>query len=372
VIEMAALGPVPFGGMMLADMGADLIRIDRAADAGSSSDAYQGMDRSPINRGRRSIGLDLRNPDGLAVARRLIAEADVLLEGFRPGVMERLGLGPDECLAMNPALVYARATGWGQDGPMAQEAGHDINYIALTGVLSTFGREGGQPTAPLNLLGDYGGGGMMLAFAVACAIRSTATTGHGVVLDVAMVDGVAAMASQVLTRKALGEWRRPGTNFIDTGSHWYDTFETADGRYMAAGAIEAKFYDNFIRGLGLDPEEITQWDRERWPEYRRVVQDAFRTKTRSEWEAVFDGVDACVTPVLSFEEAAAHPHNLARHLYVEKDGLVQTSPAPRVVGGSAGAASDPPRNCEHTDEILAELGIEPDGIVALRATGAVG
>jgi len=238
IIEMAALGPVPFGGMMLADMGADVIRVDRAAEAVSSS-AYEGMDRSPINRGCRSIGLDLRSSEGLRIARELIKSADVLLEGFRPGVMERLGLGPGECLALKPSLVYARTTGWGQEGPMAQAAGHDINYIALSGVLSAFTRQGGQPTAPLNLLGDYGGGGMMLAFAVACSLFAASATGEGTVLDVAMVDGVASMTSQVLARKAMGQWREPGTNFLDTGSHWYDTFETSDGRYMAVGAIEA-------------------------------------------------------------------------------------------------------------------------------------
>jgi alpha-methylacyl-CoA racemase len=342
IVEMQGIGPAPFGVMMLADMGADVIRIGRltAQAGGLSSEMTDGMALSPHNRGRRSIAIDLRSPEGVEVAIALLSSADALVEGFRPGVMERLGLGPDQCRAHNERLVYARMTGWGQRGPLADSPGHDINYLAISGALSTMARGGRPPAPPLNLVADYGGGGMMLAFAVACGIVQARQTGSGSVIDVAMIDGVAVMMGSLLARTALGQWRDPpGTNFLDGGCHWYDVFETADGRYMAVGAIETKFYDAYVRALGLDPGDVPQWDRARWPALRELVASIFLGRTRDEWCATFDPVEACVTPVLTMEEAARHPHNRARHLYADVDGITHPAPAPRADGEDDPASS---------------------------------
>ncbi|MFC5142952.1 CaiB/BaiF CoA transferase family protein [Actinomycetospora rhizophila] len=323
VVEFGGLGPAPFASMLLADAGADVVRVDRPGGPG---------DGGALLRGRPWIGLDLKDGADLATARGLVARADVLLEGFRPGVMERLGLGPESCHA---GLVYGRMTGWGQDGPRAHQPGHDINYLALTGALRSIARRGKAPVPPLNLVGDYGGGGMLLAFGVLAALLERGRTGRGQVVDAAMVDGVSLLMTGIWSRAAQGRWPgEPGTNDIDTGAPFYDVYATADGEYMAVGSIEPQFWHRVLDGLGLDPQVVgDQWDRARWPEVKRLVAAAFATRTRSEWTDRFDRVDACVTPVLSMREAAADPHLAARATLVrDADGHPGPAPAPRLSG----------------------------------------
>ncbi|GAA5165344.1 MULTISPECIES: CaiB/BaiF CoA transferase family protein [Amycolatopsis] len=319
VVEFAGLGPAPFAAMMLADFGAEVVRIERpgAGPAGGI-----------VERGRHTVHLDLKSEPGRARAKELVASADVLLEGFRPGVMERLGLGPDVCLQLNPELVYGRMTGWGQTGPRADQAGHDINYLALTGALRSIARRGQAPVPPLNLVGDYGGGGMLLAFGVLAALRG----GGGQVVDAAMVDGVSLLMSGVWNRAAVGRWSpEPGTNDIDTGAPFYDVYETADGEYMAVGSIEPQFYERLVRGLGLDPAQLPeQGDRSSWPATKKLFAEVFATRTRAEWTAVFEPLDACVTPVLSMAEAAADAHLTARGTLRTAGGRVEPAPAPRL------------------------------------------
>jgi alpha-methylacyl-CoA racemase len=323
VVEFAGLGPVPYAAMLLSDMGADVVRLDRPGGQRRAKDI--------ISRGRLSFELDLKRPEDLDAARAVATRADVLLEGFRPGVMERLGLGPEQLLALNPKLVYGRMTGWGQTGPLAAAAGHDINYIALSGALHAIGTPVGPPVPPLNLLGDYGGGSLFLVMGILAAVLEARQSGRGQVVDCAICDGVVSMLSLFHTLSALGQWSdQRGTNSLDGGAHYYTTYECADGRYIAVGAGEPKFYATFRELAGLtDPEFDKQRDRSAWPSLKRKAQAVFRTRTRDEWMAIFEGSDACVVPVLSMSEAMQHPHLQARASAVEIDGLQQTAPAPR-------------------------------------------
>jgi len=371
VIELAGIGPGPFCGMMLADMGADVIRVDRAQ-------SVQGGDpeRPPADllaRGRRSLGVDLKSPDGVEVVLSLIERADALIEGFRPGVTERLGLGPDECLARNPRLVYGRMTGWGQDGPYASTAGHDINYISLAGALDPIGRRGEAPVPPLNLVGDFGGGGLLLAFGIVSALLEARTSGQGQVIDAAMVDGAAALMTMTHSMRAMGIWNdERGTNMLDTGAHFYDVYETADGGYVSIGSIEPQFYAELLRLTGLEGEELPwQHERAQWPALKERFAAIFRTRTRAEWCEIMEGTDVCFAPVLSIPEAVEHPHNVHRGTFVEVAGIPQPGPAPRFSRTEAAIARPPAHAGQHTDEILAAAGFDAARIAKLRETGAV-
>jgi alpha-methylacyl-CoA racemase len=371
VVEIAGIGPGPFCGMVLADLGADVVRVDRA---GNVTGDYLGMpSQDLLNRGRRSIGVDLKNPDGVEVVLDLAAEADVLIEGFRPGVAERLGIGPEACHARNPRLVYGRMTGWGQDGPYAPAAGHDINYIALAGALDPLGRQGQPPTPPINLLGDFGGGGMLLAVGVLAAVVEAQRTGRGQVVDAAMVDGSALLSTMIHSFRAMGMWQdERGTNMLDTGAHFYDVYETADGRWLSVGAIEPQFYDALLEGLGLSKEELPwQHDRSQWPALKERFAAIFKTRTRDEWCELFEGTDACVAPVLTIPEARDHPHNVARSTFVEIAGVPQPAPAPRFDRSPPDVPKPPPNAGQHTDEILGELGLDGERIAKLRDLGAI-
>jgi alpha-methylacyl-CoA racemase len=334
IVEFAGIGPAPFAAMMLADQGAEVIRIDRP---GATLDP-----KDPALRSRRSVTLDIKSAEGAAQARELCKTADGLIEGFRPGVMERLGLGPEVLLADNPKLVYGRMTGWGQDGPLAQAAGHDINYIALSGVLSTVGRAGEKPVPPINYAGDFGGGGMLLAFGMAAALVAVKNGGPGQVVDAAMTEGSSLLASMLRWLGATGRWRDArGVNLLDGGAPFYDTYETADDEFVAIGAIEPQFYALLLEKLGLqgDPEFRAQLNPAGWPALKDRLAAIFRTKTRDEWCALMEGTDICFAPVLSLAEAPEHPHNLARGAFVEVGGMVQPAPAPRF----SATPSDPPR-----------------------------
>jgi alpha-methylacyl-CoA racemase len=371
IIELAGIGPSPFAGMMLADAGADIVRIDRSDKA-----VYPPRDEAHVdllNRGRRSVAVDLKHPDGVELVLRLVERADVLTEGFRPGVAERLGLGPDVCLSRNPRLVFARMTGWGQDGPWAKAAGHDIDYIALAGALEPIGRAGDRPVPPLNLVGDFGGGGMMLAFGVAAALVSVQRTGKGQVIDAAMVDGAAALMTMTYTLRATGIWKDVrGTNMLDTGAPFYEVYETSDGGYMGVGAIEPQFYAELVRLLGFKADELPdQNDRPRWPEMKVRFAEVFATRTRDEWEEIFTGTDACVAPVLSPGEAPDHPHMRARGTFTEVAGVVQPAPAPRFSGTPGAIRRPPPNPGQHGDEALLDWGLERGDIDGLRASGAI-
>ncbi|MFN8152418.1 MAG: CaiB/BaiF CoA-transferase family protein [Solirubrobacterales bacterium] len=369
VVEIASIGPGPFAAMMLADAGADVVRLERAdASAGLGSGSW-----NQTHRGRPSVGCDLKHPEGRELALRLCESADALIEGFRPGVMERLGLGPDEVLARNPKLVYGRMTGWGQDGPMASQSGHDINYIAIGGVLGAFAREGERPLFPLNLVGDYGGGAMMLAFGVLAGILNVRSGGEGQVVDAAMVEGSSLLATLIRSMADIGMWSDvPGTNLLDSGAHFYEVYECADGGHFAVGAIEPQFYAELLRLLELDPAAFPQLERERWPEFKAAFAELFMTRTRDEWSEVFEGSEACATPVLTFTEAPEHPHNAARGSFVEVGGKLQPGPAPRFSGTPAGEPTPAPEPGANTDEALAAWGVGADEIASLRESGAVG
>jgi len=371
VIELAGIGPGPFCGMMLADLGADVIRVDRAQSVQGGD-----PDRPPADllaRGRRSIGVDLKSPDGVEVVLSLVERADALFEGFRPGVTERLGLGPDECLARNPRLVYGRMTGWGQDGPYAATAGHDINYISLAGALDPIGRRGQAPVPPLNLVGDFGGGGLLLAFGIVAGLLEARTSGQGQVIDAAMVDGAAALMTMTHSLRAMGIWNdERGTNMLDTGAHFYDVYETADGGYISIGSIEPQFYAELLRLTGLEDEALPgQYDRAQWPALKERVAAVFRTKTRDEWCEIMEGTDVCFAPVLTIPEAVAHPHNVHRGTFVEVAGIPQPGPAPRFSRTEAAIARPPAHAGQHTEEILAEAGLDADRIAKLRETGVI-
>jgi alpha-methylacyl-CoA racemase len=372
IIEIAGIGPAPFCAMMLADHGAQVIRIaPPGADRAGMFDAGKDI----LARSRKFMMVDLKQPSGVAVARDLCKSADGLIEGFRPGVMERLGLGPDLLLADNPKLVYGRMTGWGQNGPRAHTAGHDINYIALSGVLDCVGRAGERPIPPVNLIGDFGGGGMLLAFGMLAAILHAMRSGEGQVIDCAMVDGSALLASMIWGFVAQGQWSdKRGSNMLDSGAHFYDTYACADGGHISIGPIEPKFYSEFLRRMGIAEtgDFARQHDRALWPALKQKLAAAFATKTRQQWCELFDGSDACVAPVLSLAEAPADPHNAHRKTFVEVDGIVQPRPAPRF---SATPASDPvmPRFADGTDSavLLREIGYSEEKITDLRAAGAV-
>ncbi|MFC4061090.1 CaiB/BaiF CoA transferase family protein [Planomonospora corallina] len=328
VLELAGLAPGPFAGMMLADHGAEVLRVERVSTVAAAGEAPR---RDVMDRGKRTIGLDLKSPDGVAAFKELAAHADVVIEVFRPGVAERLGIGPDDLHAVNPRLVYGRMTGWGQDGPLAPTAGHDIDYIAVSGVLSMLGRAGEKPTPPINILGDFAGGGLMLAYGVLLALIERERTGRGRVIDAAMVDGAATLFAMFYHGVQSGFWGPRGTNLLDTGSPVYDTYETADGKYLAVGALEPQFWAQLVSLMGLTDLPDRE-DRANWPALRERLAEAFRSRTRAEWEAVFDGTDACVSPVLEMSEAPGHPHNRARGTFVEVGGVRQPAPAPRLLG----------------------------------------
>lgn len=369
VVELASIGPGPMCAMLLADLGADVVRVDRLEPSGLGVPTEPRFDVNA--RGRRSLALDIRQPAGRDAVLRLVDGADVLVEGFRPGVTERLGLGPEACLARNPRLVYGRMTGFGQHGPLAAAAGHDLNYIALSGALHAIGPAGGKPVPPLNLVGDYGGGALYLAFGLMAALYERQRSGQGQVVDAAMVDGAASLMSIFNGLAAAGQWGAPrGENLLDGGAPFYDTYETADGRFIALGPLEPKFFAELARHLGLDERFVKrQYDRRLWPEMRAAIAAAVRTKTRDDWCALLEGSDACFAPVLSLDEAPAHPHAQARAAYVTLDGVVQPAPAPRFGRSVPPPLRRPPQVAEHTDEVLREAGFTPDEIVALKNQG---
>jgi alpha-methylacyl-CoA racemase len=371
VVELAGIGPAPFCGMMLADMGADVLRIDRL-NAGPSITGDPRRDL--LNRGKRSVAVDLKNPQGIETVLQLCERADVVIEGFRPGVMERLGLGPDVVLARNPKIIYGRMTGFGQDGPLAKAPGHDINYIALSSALHAMGRQGEKPLPPLNLVGDFGGGGMLLAFGIMCGVFEAQRSGKGQVIDAAMVDGSALLMSMMFSFRAMGLWQdKRGVNLLDTGAHFYETYETSDGKWIALGAIEPQFYAALLKLAGLDEATFgSQMDIDAWPQMKEQLATIFRTKTRDEWCALLEGTDACVSPVLSMDEAPYHPHNTARGTFVQFDEVWQAAPAPRFTRTPPGLRGPPPEPGEQTTEALVSWGFEANTVESLRKSGAVG
>jgi alpha-methylacyl-CoA racemase len=375
VVELAGIGPGPFAGMMLADMGAEVLRVDRLGAVGHD---VEPIAADVLARGRRSVAVDLKSPEGRAVVLRLVEQADALIEGFRPGVTERLGVGPDHCLARNPRLVYGRMTGWGQDGPLAQAAGRDINYVALSGTLAMVGRAGGPPVPPLTLVGDFGGGGMLLAFGVVAALLETSRSGQGQVVDAAMVDGAALLAAMFHGLRASGAWHdERGTNLLDGGAAHYEIYETSDGRFVSLGALDARSYELLVRltgladdvdGLGPMPDRE---DRAAWPAMKTRLAALIKTRTRDEWCELLEGTDACFAPVLEPGEAPAHPHNHQRATFVEVDGVVQPAPAPRFSRTRPDVPSPPPQPGADTDTALAAWGFTPDEVTKLRKSGGV-
>ena len=364
VLEFEAIGPGPFGTMLLADMGADVIRIDRPAAPSDLGPKSTGRRIDITGRGRRSVTLDLKQPQAVATALELIERADILIEGFRPGTMERLGLGPEVAHARNPKLVYGRMTGWGQSGPMAGSAGHDINYIALSGVLSGIGPAGGKPVPPLNLVGDYGGGGMLLALGVVAALLNVQRGGPGQVVDAAMTEGAAQLGAVIWGLIASGNWvEERASNLLDGGTPWYDTYRSSDGHYMAVGAVESRFYAELLEKLGLADAGLPgQHDRSGWPRLREAFAAAFRGRTRDQWCAVFDGSDACVAPVLGFSEAPSHPQHRARGSFVEVAGVLQPGPAPRFSATPSAQPRPAPGRGEHGAAALRDWGFEASAI----------
>lgn len=370
MVELVGLGPGPFAGMMLADMGAEVLRVDRVDDAQQADTSRPAT--NPMHRGKRSVALDLKRGRGLDALLRLVDAADVFFEVLRPGVAERLGFGPDVCLRRNPRLVYGRLTGWGQSGPLAARAGHDIDYIALAGALFLFGRRGQLPTPPANVLGDFAGGGMMLAFGMVCALYEARGSGRGQVVDAAMVDGAALMVAPFFAARASGTWGERGTNFLDTGAHFYDVYETADGGHLAVGAVEPKFYSDLLQGLGIEPHELApQYDSSKWDASRERLAAIFRTRTRDEWCRVFEGTDACVAPVLAPEEAPSHPHHVSRHSFIELNGAPQPAPAPRLDRAPAAAPEPPVHPGESSPGALLDWGFTEAEAESLREEGAL-
>ncbi|MBS0346858.1 MAG: CoA transferase [Proteobacteria bacterium] len=373
IVEFAALGPAPMGAMILADLGAEVVRIERKPppDAKPGFEIFDPQ-RDILNRSRRVVRLDLKKAEGLDAARRLVAGADILIEGFRPGVMERLGLGPDECLAANPRLVYGRMTGWGQFGPLSQSAGHDINYLSLSGALHAIGEAGGKPVVPLNLVADCGGGAMLLVVGVLAALTEARSSGHGQVVDAAMTDGSALLMSMMYTLKAMGQWSQDrGTNLLDGGAPFYDTYRCADGKYISIGPIEPQFYALFLHKAGIDdPDFSQQWERSRWPELKTRLAAHLETRSRDAWCALLEGSDACVAPVLDMDEAPEHPHNRARGTFIEVGGVVQPAPAPRF-SRSIPAQPRPPVVDGTGEDVLADWGFTLAEIDGLRTAGAL-
>lgn len=372
ILEIAGIGPGPFAGMMLSDMGADVVRVDRA-------DRVKGGDpenppKDVLARGRRSVAVDLKNPEGIELVLKMVEQSDVVIEGFRPGVMERLGLGPDVCLERNPRIVFGRMTGWGQEGPMAQAAGHDINYIALTGALDAIGRKGQAPVPPLNLVGDFGGGGMLLAYGIVCALVERGVSNRGQVVDAAMVDGASTLMAMMYAMKAMGVWdSERGSNMLDTGAHFYDAYETSDGKYISIGSIEPQFYALLLEksGFGEGEELPHPMDRSQWSVLKEKMAAMFKTRTRTEWCEIMEGTDICFAPVLSMDEAPDHPHMRHRETFVEVAGVTQPAPAPRFSRTEPEITRPPSFEGQHTDEVLEGFGLSGDEIASLRAAHAI-
>jgi len=366
IIELTGIGPGPFCGMMLSDMGAEVIRVDRPGGG-------RGRPKDVLARNRRSIAVDLKDPRGVEVVLKLVETADALFEGFRPGVTERLGLGPDECMARNEKLVYGRMTGWGQEGPMSKAAGHDINYIGLAGALHGIGRKGERPVPPLNLIGDFGGGGMMLAFGLVCALLEARSSGRGQVVDAAMVDGAATLMAMFFSMGATGDFKdQRGTNLLDGGAHFYDTYETKDGGYICIGSIEPQFYALLLEKAGLDPERFgAQMDADRWPDYKAEMEEIFKSKTRDQWCKIMEGTDVCFAPVLSIFEAPEHPHNKARDTFVEVDGMMQPAPSPRFSRSKVSVQHGARQTGEDTASVLADAGYAAGEIAELQSAGVI-
>ena len=373
IIEIAGIGPGPFAAMLLADMGADVVRVERAGAVRGPLPAGPHFD--VLLRGRRNVAIDLKHPDGVEALMALVESADALIEGFRPGVMERLGIGPEECLARNPKLVFGRMTGWGQEGPYAQAAGHDINYISLAGALAHFGRSGEAPVPPLNMVGDFGGGGMFLAYGVVCALLEAQRSGQGQVVDTAMVDGTAVLMSMFWAFKNIGmhDENARGTNLLDTGAHFYDVYRCSDGEYISIGSIEPQFYAELLRLTGLEGDDqfVKQMDRAEWPALKNRLTELFARKSRAEWCELMEATDVCFAPVLTMSEAAEHPHNVARGTFVEVAGTTQPAPAPRF-SRTAPEISRPPAHAgAHTREVLGDWGVDATRIDEWVASGAV-
>ena len=367
IIEMAGIGPGPFCGMVLADLGAEVIRVDRASAKGT------GSRQEASNRGKKSIAVDLKSKEGVEIVLKLVQEADAIFEGFRPGVMERLGLGPEECMELNESLVYGRMTGWGQDGPLANAAGHDINYISLSGALAAIGRPGSPPVPPLNLIGDFGGGGMLLALGLVSALLESKQSGKGQVVDAAMTDGSALLMTMIYTMQSSGFWKDSmGSNMLDGGAHFYDTYECSDGKFISLGSIEPQFYKLLCDLAGFDNNlSSDQMSRDSWPEKKKAVKEIILTKTREEWCQIMEGTDVCFAPVLNMEEAPNHPHNKARQTFIELEGATQPAPAPRFSRTNPEVQSSPSLVGEHTDEILQSLNLGADEIEKLKTSGSV-
>ncbi|MEC9347908.1 MAG: CaiB/BaiF CoA-transferase family protein [Pseudomonadota bacterium] len=372
VVELAGIGPGPMGAMLLGDLGADVVRIDRMAEADLG--ISRGSNKADLlNRSKRSVAADLKKPEAVEAVLKLVETADILIEGMRPGVTERLGLGPDDCFRRNPRLVYGRVTGWGQTGPIAHAAGHDMNYIALTGALHAIGRTDSGPVPPLNLVGDFGGGALYLAFGCLAALIEARQSGKGQVVDAAMIDGASNLMTAIYGMKAAGRWSQErGTNILDTGAHFYDVYETKDGRHVSIGSIEKKFYLELVEKTGLGADDIPdQMNPKKWNEYREKLRKVFRTKTRDEWCAIMEGSDVCFAPVLDMDEAPKHAHNVARGTFVEVEGVVQPAAAPRFAGTPAGVPTVAPNPGDNTEEALAEWGFAADAIAKLKASGAL-
>jgi alpha-methylacyl-CoA racemase len=374
IVELGGIGPGPFASMLFSEMGADVLRIARQPNAARSVKGLEARHQL-LNRGRRSVFVDLKHPRAVEAVKAMIAKADAVTEGFRPGVVERLGLGPDDCLRLNPKLVYGRITGWGQDGPLASEPGHDINYIALTGALHSIGRKDGPPVPPLNLVGDFGGGAMYLAFGMVCAILEARSSGKGQVVDAAMVDGAASLMTMMYGMHAAGLWTDDrGSNRLDSGTPWYDVYETSDGKWISVGCNEPQFYEALLDRLGADRATLPadRHDRKGWPAIRAFFTRKFREKTRDEWCEIMAGCEVCFAPVLSMAEAPQHPHMKARGTFVEVDGIVQPAPAPRFsrtkpeIRHTAGSVAD------QADDVLRDWGFSAAEVTALRTDGAIG
>ena len=371
IIEIAGIGPGPFAAMMLADMGAEVIRVERAQSVKGVAPATAHWDT--LLRGRKNIAIDLKNPQGVEALLQLVEKADAIIEGFRPGVMERLGIGPTECAKRNPKIVFGRMTGWGQDGPYAPLAGHDINYIALAGALAHFSRAGEAPVPPLNMVGDFGGGGMFLAFGVVCALLETQKSGKGQVIDAAMIDGSATLMSMFWAMKSIGMFNEnaPGTNLLDTGAHFYDVFQCQDDKYISIGSIEPQFYALLLEKTGLtnDPAFAKQMDPSQWPTLKAKLQDVIKQKTQAQWCEIMEGTDVCFAPVLTMTQATQHPHHIARNTFINIAGVTQPAPAPRFSRTSPETPTPPAHAGQHSTQILNEWGIS--NITELLASGAV-
>lgn len=367
IIEMAGIGPGPFCGMVLADLGAEIIRVDRASAIGT------GSKQDAANRGKKSIAVDLKSEEGVEVVLKLVETADAIFEGFRPGVMERLGLGPDVCSERNERIVFGRMTGWGQEGPLANAAGHDINYISLTGALAAIGRPGSPPVPPLNLIGDFGGGGMLLALGLVAALLESKESKKGQVVDAAMTDGSALLMTMIYTMHSSGIWKTSmGSNLLDGGSHFYDTYECKDGKFISLGSIEPQFYALLCQIAELDESIFgKQMSRDSWPEQKEVIKKIILEKTREEWCDLMEGTDVCFAPVLDMSEAPKHPHNIERKTFIDLEGVTQPAPAPRFSRTEPEVVSSPSIVGEHTDEVLTSIGLSDEDINTLKTSGAV-